>query len=125
MSYALPGNQTHDFGIANTMQLLKLQEHYVDLHMLKNKLWCTWDPQTGSSFREIPAPWLSWEVPLEKSANRSLSTSSLPQISTADTRMENRVPAFSFLSSMSLKSQDIAQGATPKLCVELSLPIMV
>lgn len=60
-----------------------------------------------------------------RSARRSVSVSSRPEISTADTRTEKRIPAFSLRSSITLKSQEMAVGATPRLWVEHSRPIMV
>lgn len=54
-----------------------------------------------------------------------MRVSSRPEISTADTLMEKRAPDFSLRSSITLKSQEMAVGATPRLCVEQSRPIMV
>lgn len=79
----------------------------------------------GSSLRWMPGDWPSCRLPVETSDSRSFSSSSFPKISTADTRTEKRVPVFSLRSLMSLKSQEMAQGTMPRLCVLLSLPIMV
>lgn len=87
----------------------------------------TWDPHRGSSFSDTAGPGASWWPPEEQesSARRSVSVSSRPEISTADTLTEKRAPAFSLRSSITLKSQEMAVGATPRLCVEQSWPIMV
>lgn len=45
--------------------------------------------------------------------------------STAETRTEKRAPVFSFLSLMSLNSQEMAQGIIPRVCRESSRPIIV
>lgn len=73
----------------------------------------------------MPGDWASWGLPEATSASRSRGLSSGPHTSAADTRTEKRVPVLSLRSSMSLKSQEMAQGTTPRLWGELSFPIMV
>lgn len=68
---------------------------------------------------------MSWRLLEATSASRSRRLWSRPYTSTAETRTEKRVPVLSLRSSRSLKSQEMAQGTTPRLCGELSLPIMV
>lgn len=68
---------------------------------------------------------MSWKLPEATSASRSRRLWSRPHTSTAETRMEKRVPVLSLRSSARRKSQEMAQGTTPRLWGELSFPIMV
>ena len=63
--------------------------------------------------------------PVAVSASRSLRCSSLPVISTADTRTENLAPVRSFWSLISRNSQSMAHGMTPRDAAESSTPSIV
>lgn len=82
-------------------------------------------PHTGSSRRCTPGDCVSWRPPEATSASRSRRLWSRPHSSTAETRTEKRVPVRSLRSPSSRKSQEMVQGTTPRLCGELSFPIMV
>lgn len=82
-------------------------------------------PQTGSSRRYTPGDWVSCRLLEATSASKSRRLWSRPHTSTAETRTEKRAPTLSLRSSMSLKSQEMAQGTMPRLWGELSFPIMV
>ena len=89
------------------------------------------DPSVARSCRRPPqrpltvSIWCKVYSLWAMSVNRSLSRSFLPETSTADTRTENRAPVFSFCSLIRRNNHDIAQGRTPRVCAELSVPNIV
>ncbi len=83
--------------------------------------------QTASIWHiEHPHPcWRTASVPAATSASRSFNLSCFPVTSTAETRTEKRAPVRSFCSLISLNSQAMAHGMTPRFCGESSTPIIV